>query len=191
MKHFKLIPIFLTLLFAMGCSNDEPVIDGKPAGEEQEGNRPGNENTDDEIDMDLYPVSINIKVEDSDGNNLFSDDYHGSLDKDNLLSTITYLYKGETAKIAEFNSAGLHQIPYEAEWRGLYVDMNPKYSMPPIRFGDIESWSNYDETIAINWPDGSTSKIDFELKSTVYDIAFKIRVDGGEWANSTSIVIVK
>ena len=64
MKHFKLIPIFLTLLFAMGCSNDEPVIDDKPAGEEQEGNRPGNENTDDEIDMDLYPVSINIKVED-------------------------------------------------------------------------------------------------------------------------------
>ena len=73
---------------------------------------------------------------------------------------------------------------------GVYVDY---YSVeyPQIRFGEFDGVESHNETFAINWPDGTQSKIEFTSEARNPTGSMRIRVDGGEWVNSTSIVIVK
>ena len=69
----KLIYLLMSLLI-VGCSSDK---NGS-------------------VDADPYPAQIAIKVVDAAGNDLFSEDYAGCVDKANIAQSITYEYGGKT-----------------------------------------------------------------------------------------------
>lgn len=175
MKYFKFISLIL-LPILVGCSNEDDPLKG--------------------MDWDVVPAQVTIEVKDADGNLLFSDAYHGTLDCDNLSATISYIYDGKTLPMYDckpkysVNGKSPKSRYFMPTFYGVYVDY---YSVeyPQIRFGEFDGVESHNETFAINWPDGTQSKIEFTSEARNPTGSMRIRVDGGEWVNSTSIVIVK
>lgn len=185
--------VILSLLvgFAVaGCSNEEPRQEG---GAEQEPEPiPGTEIT------DYYPAQVVIDIRDANGNALFSKDYHGIIDKNNLSESISYTYKGETKPLLETG----YKNDYFAKSRyvmttiyGVYVYYsNPADfpdAMPKILFGEFDGTEDHHETVAINWPDGSSNTIEFTSEARNAIPSMKVRVDGGKWVNTTNVTFVK
>ena len=73
---------------------------------------------------------------------------------------------------------------------GVYVDY---YSVeyPRIRFGEFDGTENHNETFTINWPDGTHNKIEFTSEARNAIESMKVRVDDGEWENTTKVTFVK
>ncbi|MCM1316635.1 MAG: hypothetical protein NC241_00480 [Bacteroides sp.] len=193
MKHFKLIPIFLTLLFAIGCSNDEPKPQPNPEPTPEPTPEP---NPDDGWVWDYNPAQVMVEVNDADGNHLFSDNYHGMLDCENLSTAISYTYNGETKPLYDKKPESTLEAKspksryFMPTFYGLYVDY---YSVeyPRIRFGEFDGEESHDETFIINWPDGTHNKIDFTSEARKGYDSILVRVDDGEWRNTFKVTFVK
>ncbi len=99
-----LIPLLLGLILA-GCSNDEP---------------------NELFETDYSPTEVTIYVQDTDGDDLFSDAYNGILDSENLPATVTYTYDGETKPLSERRRPVEAKTPqsryYMPRFYGVFVD---------------------------------------------------------------------
>lgn len=150
---------------------------------------------------DYYPAEVQITVVDSGGNNLFSYKYHGSLDRDNLASTITYTYKGETKPLQIKNVNGAPYEPttkasraYFPRFYGVYVDYyvgTNALGLPAIRFGEFDGVEDHNESVIINWPDGTHNKIEFTSEALNAMPSMMTRVDDGKWYNTYRVEFVK
>lgn len=187
MKYFKFISLIL-LAVIYGCSNDEP----KP--------QPTPEPTPDPDEgwvWDYYLAEVDIVIEDVEGNNLFSPEYHGILDKENLSANVSYTYQNATKPLVEAGARDdyFKSRAVEANYYGLYVFyLDPAdfpEALPRIRFGEFDGTENHNETFTINWPDGTHNKIEFTSEARNPIGSMRIRVDDGDWENTIKVTFVK
>lgn len=177
MKHLKLIYLII-ILGLIGCSNDEPI-----------GNL---------WDWDCPRYIVFIDIQDTDGNDLFSEDYNGIVSLDDVTPEITYTYNGETKPVIYvedisdyyefdwgpvFKSPASRDIP--APFIGMYVHKGyfPDQH-PQICFGEFKGTKAHNESVTLNWPDGTHSKIEFTARAVKFEGPYhliKTRIDDGEW----------
>jgi len=173
MKIIKLI-LFILLPALASCSNDD----------EPNGGWVG----------DVIPAKVTIEVEDTDGNNLYSVAYQGILDRENLSTTVSYTYDGETLPLYELKRPDEAKAPqsryYMPHFYGVYVD-HYALEYPRIRFGEFDGVEDQHEKVTVNWPDGTHSTIEFTSKALDPLSSMKIRLDDGQWVNTTKVTIVK
>lgn len=177
MKHLKLIYLFIILGF-IGCSKEELEIP----------------------DWDCYPYDVFIEIRDIDGNNLFSEDYHGILSLDNITPNITYTHNGVTQPIRlvkNYSDMLYLSRDYRASFFGLAVSdvlfsyFDNKY--PRIYFGELDGTLEHNETLILHWPDGTDSKIELTARAVKFNgpsHLMKIRIDDGEWVEYKKTVLI-
>lgn len=183
MRQLKLIYLILFITL-VSCSNDDvdPSL----------------------VDWDCAHYVVFIDIQDADGNNLFSDDYHGIVSLDSITPVITYTYKGETHPVCYLKSEGGKITPNES--RALYYDFYGVYvakwyftdKHPQICFGEFVGTKDHNESVTLNWPDGTHSKIELTARAVKLNGPYhymKTRLDDGEWvevdSGSTLVTIVK
>ncbi len=170
MRHLKLVYLFFLFAIASCGKDDSNLI------------------------YDFAPAQVYIDIEDLDGNNLFSDEYHGILSRDNISTEISYTYKEETKPIFD---GDYHELIHQSMSRyympffyGLYViyhTVNVNWEYPVISFGEFDGAIDQNECFTINWPDGTHNIIEF-----VYDKkGTRIRVDNGKWVKTKKIILIK
>lgn len=135
MKHLLLTLIAATLLvFVCGCDEKNDYI------------------------YDYVPVAWNVILKDVNGNNLFDSKYEG-----NIIDATTITYKDEEYTINKTDRRSRAYITFFMQpWTGL--DFYSKKECQVLVIGEwtaTEKWQ--DETVYINWPNGSKSKLSFSL----------------------------
>ena len=182
MKQLKLIYLILFLVLVSCSNDDEQVL----------------------VDWDCAHYVVFIDIQDADGNSLFSDDYNGIVSLDGITPEITYTYKGETKPVRYLKSEGGAIVSHES--RALYYDFYGVYvakwyfmdKHPQVCFGEFDGTKDHNESVILNWPDGTHSKI--ELMATAVKLngpyhSMKTRIDDGEWvksdAGSALVTLVK
>lgn len=187
MKYIKFL--FTFFIFALaGCSNDDEAIEWPDVGE----------------GIDLR-VLVTVIVQDSDGNHLYSDEYHGILDTETLAETVSCTYQGETKALAQIIRPAFTDDSEDPVARRSNTAENPtlfeyathKWNHMVLAFGAFYPWENNKETFTVNWPDGTHSKVDFESVKLEYPYTdrpngwIKVRLEGGEWVEADYVTVVK
>lgn len=150
--------------------------------------------------IDYYPIEVTILILDEDANNLFSYKYHGSLDPDNVADVITYTYKGETKPLYvkdpykfsdDLSESGSRY--YFPHFYGVYVNYNGASSIgyPYIRFGEFDGCEDHNESVIINWPDGTCNNIEFTSEAFNAYSTIQTRIDNGRWYKTSYVTFVK
>lgn len=151
---------------------------------------------------DVSPYEVLIDIQDADGNNLFSDDYHGIIHLDDLTPDITYTYKGETKPVYSFHHTDdvstQESRSYYAHFYGVYVTYVAFADVQPrIFFGEFDGSEDQNDSVILNWPDGTHSTIEFTAKAVKFKApdhstkhSSKVRVDDGPWQEGGRIPVV-
>ncbi len=167
--------VFIAAFFCAGCESDKNEL----------------------VDADPYPAQIAIEVVDVAGNDLFSDEYNGCVDKTNIGQSITYTYKGETYPLNfDLNQKQPEiisdKVPALYRFYGVYL--LESWGEPvtgPLLFGEFDGEEDQHEKVIVNWPDGTHTTIEFMSEACNAISSMKIRLDGGEWMNTPRVTIVK
>ncbi len=175
MKHY-IEYLFLSLgLSLVGCSSDK--------------NGP--------VDADPYPAQIAIKVVDTAGNDLFSEDYAGCVDKENIAQSITYEYGGKTYPLnydlkQDCPEVESDKVPNLYVFHGLYLPES--WGGPvsgPMLFGEFDGGENQHEKVIINWPDGTSNTVEFKSEALRSLTTTEISVDGSPWQKTFEVTFIK
>lgn len=111
-----------------------------------------------DVIYDYYPVVIDVAVSDSKGNDLLADSA--------FVDAVTIDYNG-TRYSLERERKILSSRAYLALLHYPYVVQYPFSDNPSLNYICLGEWagdSHWDETLTINWPDGSKSTVAFTLK---------------------------
>lgn len=201
MKIYRIL-FFVLSFVVFGCADnetkrgDEPIPAPAPTPDPTPEPTPDDPPVDSGSQTDWIPTEVAIDVRDADGNELFSDDYHGMLDCDNLSSMISYTYNGETKPLYDNKPESLFEAKspksryFMPTFYGLYVDYYA-YGYPCISFGEFDGTESHNEAFTINWPDGTNNKIEFAAEACKGYDSILVRVDDGDWENTIKVTFVK
>lgn len=114
-----------------------------------------------QLEWDIYPVMVDLYVEDSKGNDLLNPNFSGNI----LQDGITLLYKGVEYNLNEKpNSPNEHPQrsslrAYLPHFYGIQTEMDEKLNRHYVRVGEFDGADTYEnETFVIFWNKEKTHK---------------------------------
>lgn len=121
-----------------------------------------------DIIVDWAPVSLNIIVHDSDGNDLLNPE-----NPNNIIEGTSIKYKGKIYKAnMDWYNESVKTRAYLPTLYGLFLvndemttSWNGKYPGFHLIFGEIDGAEDMDEDFVVTWPDGSTDIIHYHCSN--------------------------